>query len=283
MAKWYKKITEGISVPTRQKRSEKARKCPACGNFSELDVLHKELFVCSCGYHFRLDTEYYLNILFDEGEEKHFLFENIQSTDFLKFEDTKSYTNRLTEAQDKTGLSEAVVVVRGKSAGREIILAALDFNFIAGSMGSVVGERIARAIELSIKEKIAFLTIAKSGGARLMESVFSLLQMTKINAKLACLSDHRIPFISILTDPTTGGAMASFAMLGDVIIAEPNAHIGYAGPKVVRETIGRDLPKGFQKAEFLKKHGFVDRIVSRKDLKKEIEIILSHICCQAVQ
>jgi acetyl-CoA carboxylase carboxyl transferase subunit beta len=282
MAKWYQKITEGIQ-PARQKKSGKGRKCPDCGTYSDINLLENNLFVCKCGHHFRLDTNYYLDIFFDDDTEVEYLFEDIKSKDFLKFEDTIPYTDRLKEAQNKTGLSEAAIIAKGKSSGRNILIAALDFNFIAGSMGSVVGERIAKAIEYSIEHKIPFLTIAKSGGARLMESVFSLLQMAKINAKLACLSEHRIPFISLLTDPTTGGVMASFAMLGDINIAEPNAHIGYAGPKVVRETIGRDLPKGFQRSEFLLKHGFLDMIVKRHELKEKLDLILSHICCQAVK
>jgi acetyl-CoA carboxylase carboxyl transferase subunit beta len=202
------------------------------------------------------------------------LFENIVSADPLNFEDTKKYTDRLSESYEKTKLRDAIRVAYGKVNEHDIVIAAMDFSFIGGSMGSVVGEKIARAVDFCIKTKSPLMIISKSGGARMMEAPFSLMQMAKTSAKLYQLAQHKIPYISLLTDPTTGGVTASFAMLGDLNIAEPGALIGFAGPRVVKETIGKDLPKGFQTAEFVLEHGFLDKIIPRTELKQKLTQIL---------
>lgn len=277
MAKWLKKVKVGIPGPIRRQKGLPDgvwNKCPSCKKIKVKEFLEENYFICSCDYHFRIGSHEYFNILFDNSNFKE-LFNNIRSSDPLNFYDTKSYKERLIEAQEKTHFSEAVSTARGEIFNIDVICIAMDFSFIGGSIGSAVGEKIVRAINLAEKHKIPLIMISKSSGARLMESTFSLMQMVKISANLALLKEKNIPYISVLTDPTTGEATASFAMLGDFNIAEPNALIGYAGPKVIRETIGRDLPKGFQTSEFLLEHGFIDFIVNRKVLKDKIGALLS--------
>lgn len=215
----------------------------------------------------------YFQVLFDNNEFTE-LFKNLRSGDPLEFTDTKPYTERLVSSMKKTGLKDAIRAAHGKIEGEDLVIACMDFNFIGGSMGSVVGEKIARSIDYSIKHKIPFLMISKSGGARMMEAAFSLMQMAKTSAKLALLSQAKIPYISLLTDPTTGGVTASYAMLGDINIAEPGALIGFAGPRVIKETIKKDLPKGFQTSEFVLEHGFLDFIVDRRGMKAKLATFL---------
>jgi len=231
-------------------------------------------FTCvKCNYHEKVGSEAYFSILFDNDQYTE-LDANMTSGDPLHFEDTKKYPDRIRDTIKKTGLSDAVRSAYGQMDDLEIVVSCMDFNFVGGSMGSVVGEKIARAIDHALKHKIPFLMISRSGGARMMEAGYSLMQMAKTSAKLALLSEAQIPYISLLTDPTTGGVTASFAMLGDFNIAEPGALIGFAGPRVIRETIGKDLPKGFQSAEFVLEHGFLDFIVDRKDLKDKLASLL---------
>jgi acetyl-CoA carboxylase carboxyl transferase subunit beta len=231
-------------------------------------------YVCHyCGYHLRVGSKEYFSVLFDNNEFTE-LFGNLTSGDPLGFVDTKKYTDRIAESMKKTGLKDAIRSAHGKIDGQDLVIACMDFNFIGGSMGSVVGEKIARSIDYCIAKKIPFLMISKSGGARMMEAAFSLMQMAKTSAKLALLSQAKIPYISLLTDPTTGGVTASFAMLGDVNIAEPGALIGFAGPRVIKETIKKDLPKGFQTAEFVQEHGFLDFIVDRREMKDKLSTFL---------
>lgn len=222
-----------------------------------------------CGFHLRIGSKEYFSVLFDNNEFTE-LFPELTSGDPLHFEDTKKYTDRLKETQHKTGLKDAIRAGAGKIDGQDLVIACMDFNFIGGSMGSVVGEKIARSIDYCIQHKVPFLMISKSGGARMMEAAFSLMQMAKTSAKLALLSQAKIPYISLLTDPTTGGVTASYAMLGDINIAEPGALIGFAGPRVIKETIKKDLPKGFQTAEFVQEHGFLDFIVDRREMKEKL-------------
>jgi acetyl-CoA carboxylase carboxyl transferase subunit beta len=230
----------------------------------------KNVYVCErCSYHDRIGSEEYFKIFFDDGKYKE-LDKKIASGDPLKFEDTKKYVDRVKDTQKKTGLTDAIRTAHGEIDGQETVIAAMDFAFIGGSLGSVMGEKIARAIDKAIKLKAPFMIISKSGGARMMEAGLSLMQMAKTSAKLNQLSEKKLPYISFLTDPTTGGVTASFAMLGDINIAEPEALIAFAGPRVVRETIGRDLPPGFQRSEFVLEHGFLDYIVERKNLKEEV-------------
>ena len=244
--------------------------CPSCKTTATSDDHALNNWVCvSCNYHERIGSAEYFKILFDDGKCREFNA-GMSSGDPLKFVDTKAYPDRLKASQMKTGLQDAIKTSSGKIEGESAVIACMDFRFIGGSMGSVVGEKIARAIDLSIKKKCPFICISKSGGARMMEAGFSLMQMAKTSAKLTQLAEAKLPFISILTDPTTGGVTASFAMLGDLNIAEPNALIGFAGPRVVKETIGKDLPEGFQRSEFLLEHGFLDYIVSRDELKSKL-------------
>ena len=224
-------------------------------------------------YHFKIGSKRYFSILFDDDKFKE-LDKDLESKDPLKFTDTKSYENRLVASQKKSGLKDAVRTAYGKTSGEPIVIACMDFAFIGGSMGSVVGEKIARAIDYAIKKNCPFMMISKSGGARMMEAGFSLMQMAKTSAKLTLLAKAKLPYISLLTDPTTGGVTASFAMLGDVNIAEPGALIAFAGPRVVKETIGKDLPEGFQTSEFLLEHGFLDFIVDRRQLKEKLALLV---------
>lgn len=270
---WFKRIKEGINTPTKEKKETPEGlwyKCPKCKVVVHADDHEENLWVCkTCVHHERLSSEQYMAILFDEGKYKE-LNPNMESSDPLKFVDTKKYSDRIVASQKKTGLKDALRAGVGKIHGEEAVIACMDFGFVGGSMGSVVGEKIAKAAEYSLKHKIPFIMISKSGGARMMEAAYSLMQMAKTSARLGQLSDEGIPYISLLTDPTTGGVTASFAMLGDLNIAEPGALIGFAGPRVVKETIGKDLPDGFQTSEFVLEHGFLDYIVERKDLKDKI-------------
>ena len=277
---WFKRIKEGITTKTSQKKEMADGlwvKCPKCKIISSKDDIIKNLFVCTnCDYHHRIGSKEYFEILFDKNKFRE-LNKNLISADPLKFEDTKKYSDRLNSMKDKTGLKDAIRCAYGKMNNEEVVVASMDFSFIGGSMGSVVGEKISRAIDFSKKKKYPLIIISKSGGARMMEAAISLMQLAKTSAKLAQLDELKIPYISLLTDPTFGGATASFSMLGDMNIAEPNALIGFAGPRVVKETIGKDLPEGFQTSEFLKEHGFIDLIVHRKDLKEKLSQLLRMI------
>ncbi|RQO30445.1 acetyl-CoA carboxylase carboxyl transferase subunit beta [Taibaiella sp. KBW10] len=270
---WFKRISKGISTDTKEKKEVPDglwHKCASCKETYTTDVLVENLYVCpKCQFHNRINAPEYFGILFDEGKFEE-LFSNIAPKDFLKFEDIKPYETRLVAAQKQTGLKDAMTVGVGTINGKKLVIACMNFNFIGGSMGSVVGEKISRAIDYSIKHKHAFMIISKSGGARMMESAFSLMQMAKTSAKLTQLANAKLPYISLLTDPTTGGVTASFAMLGDINIAEPKALIGFAGPRIIKETIRKDLPAGFQRSEFLLDHGFLDFVVERKDLKQKL-------------
>lgn len=274
---WFKREKQGISTSTAEKKETPEGlwyKCPKCKTVVASEDHKKTLFVCTvCSHHERISAKDYFEILFDSKKGSEFA-RGIESADPLQFEDTKKYPDRVKAVQEKTGNKDAVRVAHGKMNGQAIVIAAMDFNFIGGSMGSVVGEKISRAIDKAIELKCPFLMISKSGGARMMEAGLSLMQMAKTSAKLNQLSAAKLPYISFLTDPTTGGVTASFAMLGDLNIAEPDALIAFAGPRVVRETIGRDLPEGFQRSEFVLEHGFLDLIVERKDLKAKLSSIL---------
>lgn len=270
---WFKRQSEGIKTSTKDKKETPEGlwyKCPKCQTVVTSEDHMKNYFVCErCSYHDRIGSEEYFQLFFDEGKYKEFN-KNISSADPLEFEDTKKYTDRVKDTQKKTGLKDAIRTAHGKCDGQELVIAAMDFKFIGGSLGSVMGEKIAKAIDKAIKLKAPFMIISKSGGARMMEAGLSLMQMAKTSAKLNQLAEAKLPYISFLTDPTTGGVTASFAMLGDINIAEPDALIGFAGPRVVRETIGRDLPIGFQRSEFVLDHGFLDYIVERQNLKTEV-------------
>ena len=270
---WFKRQSEGIKTSTKDKKETPEGlwyKCPKCQTVVTSEDHMKNYFVCErCSYHDRIGSEEYFQLFFDEGKYKEFN-KNIISADPLEFEDTKKYTDRVKDTQKKTGLKDAIRTAHGKCDGQELVIAAMDFKFIGGSLGSVMGEKIAKAIDKAIKLKAPFMIISKSGGARMMEAGLSLMQMAKTSAKLNQLAEAKLPYISFLTDPTTGGVTASFAMLGDINIAEPDALIGFAGPRVVRETIGRDLPVGFQRSEFVLDHGFLDYIVERQNLKTEV-------------
>ena len=270
---WFKRSKKRITTDTKDKKETPEGlwyKCPKCKVVMSSEEQTINLWVCNnCGHHEKINAREYFAFLFDEGEFTE-LDAKLSSGDPLDFEDTKKYSDRLKATKAKTGLNDAVTTGYGKLDGKDIVIACMNFNFIGGSMGSVVGEKIARAIDHAIKHKIPFLMISKSGGARMMEAAFSLMQMAKTSAKLALLSREGIPYISLLTDPTTGGITASFAMLGDINIAEPGALIGFAGPRVVKETIGKDLPEGFQTSEFLLDHGFLDFISKRSKLKEKI-------------
>ena len=269
---WFKRKEKGINTPTEAKKDTPKGlwyKTPS-GKIIDTEELKRNLYVSpEDGYHVKIGSKEYFEMLFDDNKFKE-LNTKITSKDPLKFEDTKKYPDRLKAAQEKTKLKDAVRTAVGKSLGKKIVIAAMDFSFIGGSMGSVVGEKIARAIEYSIKNKLPFLMISKSGGARMMEASLSLMQLVKTSAKLAQLAEAKIPYISLCTDPTTGGTTASFAMLGDINIAEPNALIAFAGPRVVRDTTGKDLPEGFQRSEFVLEHGFLDGIYERKNLRNKL-------------
>ena len=270
---WFKRIKEGITTSTHEKKETPDglwSKCPKCKTIVTTEEHKKNLYCCiNCSYHNRIGSAEYFEILFDNNKFIE-LDKEMSSLDPIKFKDKKNYPDRVKDMQKKTGLKDAVRTAHGKIKGNIVVIAAMDFTFIGGSMGSVVGEKIARAIDYARENKHPMLIISKSGGARMMEAGISLMQLAKTSAKLAQLSKAGLPFISLCTDPTFGGATASFSMLGDMNIAEPNALIGFAGPKVVKETIGKDLPEGFQTSEFLQEHGFLDFIVDRKDLKEKL-------------
>tara|TARA_B100000401_G_scaffold80856_1_gene50900 strand:+ start:1708 stop:2553 length:846 start_codon:yes stop_codon:yes gene_type:complete len=274
---WFKRIKEGITTATAEKMETPEGlwyQCPKCKHMVSSEDHKENLWVCKkCDHHHRINAKEYFSFLFDNGKFIE-LDSKMKSCDPLNFKDTKKYTDRLKQSQKKTQLSDALTSGYGKINGKNIVIACMNFNFIGGSMGAVVGEKISRAIEKAIKEKCTFLMISKSGGARMMEAAFSLMQMAKTSGKLAILAEKKLPYISLLTDPTTGGVTASYAMLGDLNIAEPGALIGFAGPRVVKETIGKDLPKNFQTAEFVLDHGFLDLIVNRKNLKNKISILI---------
>ena len=274
---WFKRIHGGITTSTNDKKEIPEGlwyKCPKCKHIVPTEEHESGLSVCQkCGYHERINASGYFAIIFDDGKFKE-LDSKMESKDPLKFEDTKKYKDRLVQSKEKTGLKDAITTGYGKIEGKPLVIACMNFNFIGGSMGAVVGEKISRAIQHAIKQKCGFMIISKSGGARMMEAAFSLMQMAKTSANLSLLAQAKLPYISLLTDPTTGGVTASFAMLGDVNIAEPGALIGFAGPRVVKETIGKSLPEGFQTSEFVLEHGFLDFIVERKNLKSKVSLLL---------
>lgn len=273
---WFNRKDKGIQTPTTAKKEAPDGlwyKTPS-GKIVHMRELKNNSYVSpEDDYHVRIGSKEYFEILFDNNEFEE-LDAEMTSADPLNFTDSKPYPARIAATHQKSGLKDAVRSAVGKMHNKDIVIACMDFSFIGGSMGSVVGEKIARAIDYSLKNKVPFLMISKSGGARMMEAGFSLMQMAKTSAKLALLSEAKIPYISLLTDPTTGGVTASYAMLGDFNIAEPGALIGFAGPRVIRETIGKDLPKGFQSAEFVLDHGFLDFIVDRRSLKRKLTTLL---------
>ena len=279
MSSWFKRKDKGIQTPTEKKKDVPKGlwyKTPS-GKIIDTDELKENYYVSpEDGYHVRIGSAEYFEILFDNNEFKE-LDTDMVSKDPLKFSDSKKYTDRLKDAYAKTNLKDAVRTAIGKSLGKDLVVAAMDFKFIGGSMGSVVGEKIARAIDYAIKHKTPFVMISKSGGARMMEASYSLMQLVKTSAKLAQLAEVKIPYISLCTDPTTGGTTASYAMLGDVNFAEPNALVAFAGPRVVKDTTGKELPPGFQRSEFVLEHGFLDKIIERKNLKKQINLYIDLI------
>ncbi len=276
---WFKRSRKGIETSTEEKLDTPEGiwwQCPECKKTTTAKEFEEKLWCCpSCNYHGRIGSREYFSCLFDEGKHT-LLFENILSKDALNFKDLKDYESRLRDALNKSDYTDAISVGDGAVGGIRTVICCMNFEFIGGSMGTVVGERISRAIDHCVEHHLPLVIISKSGGARMMESGFSLMQMAKTSAKLTLLAKHKLPYISICTDPTTGGVTASYAMLGDVNIAEPKALIGFAGPRVVKETIKKDLPKGFQSAEFVLETGFLDLILERRDLKKELAKILDH-------
>jgi acetyl-CoA carboxylase carboxyl transferase subunit beta len=274
---WFQRRKEGITTSTKEKKESPEglwQKCSNCKTLFTAEDLVKNVWVCDrCNHHERIGSQQYFQILFDDGKFKE-LDAKLESGDPLKFVDTKKYTDRVKNTQKATGLIDAVRTAYGTLEGEKLVISCMDFAFIGGSMGSVMGEKMARGIDHAIKTKSAFMIISKSGGARMMEAGYSLMQMAKVSGKLGQLAEAKLPYISFLTDPTTGGVTASFAMLGDINIAEPEALIGFAGPRVVKETIGRELPDGFQTSEFVLEHGFLDYIVERQNLKSSVALSL---------
>jgi acetyl-CoA carboxylase carboxyl transferase subunit beta len=274
---WFKRIKKNITTSTKEKKDAPEglwTKCPSCKYTCTVTELRESLFVCpKCEYHHRIGSGEYFEILFDNNEYTE-LFGNIRSKDYLGFVDLKPYKQRLEETYEKKNIHDSITVAHGKVSENDIVVGAMDFEFIGGSLGSVMGEKICRACDYCIEHKIPLLIINKSGGARMMESAFSLMQLAKTSGKLSQLSDAKLPYFSLCTDPTFGGITASFGMLGDIIMGEPGALIGFAGPRVIKETIKKDLPAGFQRSEFLLEHGFLDFIVGRKELKEKIGQLL---------
>ena len=272
-SRWFKRIRKDISTSTADKKETQEglwTKCTTCNHICTSSELKENLYICDkCNYHHRIGSDEYFTILFD-NQEFDVLFDEIKSKDALNFTDLKNYQKRLDEIHSKTDLKDSMRVGVGKMNGEGYVVACMDFEFIGGSLGSVMGEKFSRAVDYCIQHRLPFLVISKSGGARMMESAFSLMQLAKTSGKLSQLSDAKLPFISLLTDPTFGGISASFGMLGDLNIAEPGALIGFAGPRVIKETIKKDLPPGFQRSEFLLEHGFLDFIVDRKELKLKL-------------
>jgi acetyl-CoA carboxylase carboxyl transferase subunit beta len=276
---WFRRSKESISSESQKKDTPEGlwTKCESCGEIVHKKVLEQNLWVCAkCNFHFRIGSKEYFSLLLDPGTFRE-MDRKMTSKDPLNFVDTKRYKDRVKDSIKKSGLNDAVRCGTGKIKKKDIVIACMDFAFIGGSMGSVVGEKISRAVDKAFKTKTPLIIISSSGGARMMEAAYSLMQMAKTSAKLARLSDARIPYISIMTDPTTGGVTASFAMLGDIHIAEPGALIGFAGPRVIKQTIGKDLPPGFQKAEFVQEKGFIDLVVNRKDLRETLSKLLEMI------
>jgi len=276
--RWFRRIKKGITTSTKDKKEAPDglwTKCPSCRYTCTVSELRENLFVCpKCEYHHRIGSAEYFEIIFDNNAYQE-LYPNIKSIDFLGFVDLKSYSQRLKETYAKTSIHDSITVAHGKITGMDMVIACMDFEFIGGSLGSVMGEKITRSCDYCIEHKIPFMIINKSGGARMMESAFSLMQLVKTSGGLSKMSDAKIPYISLCTDPTFGGTTASFAMLGDIIMAEPGALIGFAGPRVIKETIKKDLPAGFQRSEFLLEHGFLDFIVPRKELKDKLSQLLT--------
>ena len=276
--RWFRRIKKGITTSTKDKKEAPDglwTKCPSCRYTCTVSELRENLFVCpKCEYHHRIGSAEYFEIIFDNNAYQE-LYPNIKSIDFLGFVDLKSYSQRLKETYSKTSIHDSITVAHGKIMGMDMVIACMDFEFIGGSLGSVMGEKITRSCDYCIEHKIPFMIINKSGGARMMESAFSLMQLAKTSGGLSKMSDAKIPYISLCTDPTFGGTTASFAMLGDIIMAEPGALIGFAGPRVIKETIKKDLPPGFQRSEFLLEHGFLDFIVPRKELKDKLSQLLT--------
>ncbi|MCI4668350.1 MAG: acetyl-CoA carboxylase, carboxyltransferase subunit beta [Bacteroidia bacterium] len=275
---WFKRAKENIQTRTEDKNNTPEglwAKCPACKKPLQTKALKQNNYVCMhCEHHLKIGSEEYFEIIFDEGQYSE-LSSTVYAADPLNFEDTKKYTNRIKATQQKSGLVDSIRTVHGKVNGLPLMIASMDFRFIGGSMGSVVGEKVSRAIDYCLENDMPLMIISKSGGARMMEGALSLMQMAKISARLTEMAAKKLPYISLLTDPTTGGVTASFAMLGDLNIAEPEALIGFAGPRVIKETIGRDLPEGFQRSEFLLEHGFLDFIVHRNELKDKLHSSLA--------
>lgn len=274
---WFKRSKENISPETQKKELPDGlwEKCPSCNEIIHKKQLEQNLWTClKCNYHFRIGSNEYIDILMDKNSFKE-LDKKMRSADPLNFEDTKKYSQRIQDTIKKVGMNDAVKTGTGKLNGLEIAFGCMDFSFIGGSMGSVVGEKIARLTDRAYKNKLPLIILSSSGGARMMEGAYSLMQLAKTSSRLAKFSELGIPYISVMTDPTTGGTTASYAMLGDVHIAEPGALIGFAGPRVIKQTIGKDLPEGFQRSEFLLEQGFVDLIVHRKDLKESIYNVLT--------
>jgi len=276
---WFKRSKQNISPKSQKSDVPDGQwtKCEKCGEIIYARQLEMNAWVCfKCDYHFRVGSAEYISILLDKNSFKE-SDKKMKSADPLEFEDTKKYSERITESIKKSGLNDAVKTGLGTINGQKVSFACMDFKFIGGSMGSVVGEKIARAIDRAYENKIPMIIISQSGGARMMEGALSLMQMAKTSSRLARLSEAGLPYISVLADPTTGGTTASYAMLGDVIVAEPKALIGFAGPRVIKQTIGRDLPKGFQRSEFLLENGFVDVIVPRKELKEKLYQLIQYM------
>ncbi len=271
--RWFNRIRKGILTSTADKKETPEglwNKCPECNHICTTFELKENLFVCpKCSHHHRIGSQEYFDLIFDNNTYTE-LFDEIRSVDALGFTDLKSYQKRLDEIHAATDLKDSMRVAVGEIEGKKMVIACMDFAFIGGSLGSVMGEKFSRAVDYCIANRLPYLVISKSGGARMMESAFSLMQLAKTSGKLSQLSDASLPYLSLLTDPTFGGISASFGMLGDLNIAEPGALIGFAGPRVIKETIKRDLPEGFQRSEFLLEHGFLDFIVERKNLKAKL-------------
>ena len=276
---WFKRSKQNISPETQKRELPDGlwEKCPGCGEIIHKKQLEANFWTCvKCNHHFRIGSTEYIKILLDRSSFKE-MNKKMRSGDPLEFEDTKKYKDRIASTIKMLGLYDAVRIGTGKVEGMEIAFGCMDFKFIGGSMGSVVGEKIARVTDKALKSKIPLVIISESGGARMMEGAFSLMQLAKTSSRLARLAEANIPYISVMTDPTTGGTTASYAMLGDINIAEPNALIGFAGPRVIKQTIGKDLPEGFQRSEFLLEKGFVDIVVNRQNLKQTIHTLLHHM------
>ena len=279
-SRWFKRIRKGISTSTAEKKETPEglwTKCPTCNHICTSSELKENLYICDkCNYHHRIGSDEYFTILFD-NQEFDVLFDEIKSKDALNFTDLKNYQKRLDEIHSKTDLKDSMRVGVGKMNGEGYVVACMDFEFIGGSLGSVMGEKFSRAVDYCIQHRLPFLVISKSGGARMMESAFSLMQLAKTSGKLSQLSDAKLPFISLLTDPTFGGISASFGMLGDLNIAEPGALIGFAGPRVIEQTVREKLPEGFQASEFLLTHGAIDMIVDRRQLRKTLADLIVNL------